>query len=123
MLLLTVLGLTLGGCNAIIATVTHASGRMGVSVIGQLRERYSQSPQVATGRLPTTGDLKIRAVVSTDKEAAKLRLDLCGAVLREGKLQPLVSLEKDLGVELIVAADDSGEQQALAKWNNSSGTQ
>lgn len=98
------------GCDAVTVTVTHAAGRMGVSVIGQLRERYKQEPHLSTG----AGGLRIRAVVQSDAQADRLRLDLCGAVIRAGKLQPLIDLESELGVDLFVVADDAKEQQALA---------
>lgn len=58
--------------------VTHAGGRMGVSVVGQLRERWVREQSL----LPQgeQEELRIRAVVRTDAEASRLRLDLCGAI-------------------------------------------
>ncbi|EOD20454.1 hypothetical protein EMIHUDRAFT_208306 [Emiliania huxleyi CCMP1516] len=77
---------------------------MGVSVIGQLREQVSPSQT-----------LQLRAVVRNEEEASRLRLDMCGAVLRNGTLFPLLDLQKDLHIELCVVPDDADEQQALGK--------
>jgi len=90
--------------DALVVAVTHAAGRMGVSVIGQLREQVSPSQT-----------LQLRAVVRNEEEASRLRLDMCGAVLRNGTLFPLLDLQKDLNIELCVVPDDADEQQALGK--------
>ena len=68
--------------------VTHASGRMGVSVLGQLRE--------------SRPDLSLVAIVRSKEEEDRLRLDLCGAVIKGGVMSPLRSLEDDLGIRPIV---------------------
>ena len=93
---------------AIVAAVSHAAGRMGVSVVGQLREKWSVND-------PDKGDqLEIHAIVKTEEEANRLRLDLCGGVLREGKLMPLLDLKADLGVKLFVVPDDANEAAGLS---------
>lgn len=95
------------GAAALVVAVTHAAGRMGVSVIGQLREQW-----------PVLGDddaeaLQLRAIIKSKTQADRLRLDLCGAVLGQGEFIPILDLEKDLGVELHVANDDVDEASSL----------
>ena len=91
---------------ALVVTVTHAAGRMGVSVVGQLRESGQLSGEEE--------ELGIRAVVRNEREASRLKLDLCGAVLRNGELRPLLDLKDDLGIDLFVVEDDAHEQEGLA---------
>ena len=97
---------TVQGATALVVAVTHAAGRMGVSVTGQLRERWAQADN--------DEELRLRAVVKTDAQADRLKLDLCGAVLRNGQLIPLLDLESDLGVEVVVVKDDVKEAANLA---------
>ena len=92
--------------TALVVAVTHAAGRMGVSVTGQLRERWALADNGGE-------DLKLRAIVKTDAQADRLKLDLCGAVLRGGQLIPLLDLESDLGVEVVVVKDDVDEASNL----------
>ena len=96
--------------HALTVAVTHAAGRMGVSVVGQLRESFSQK---AEGEVAS--DLNIRAIVSSVEEASRLKLDLCGAVIRDGEFQPLLDLQADLWVELFIVPDDANEQDGLAQ--------
>ena len=91
---------------ALVVTVTHAAGRMGVSVVGQLRESGQLSGEEE--------ELGIRAVVRNEREASRLKLDLCGAVLRNGELRPLLDLKDDLGIDLFIVEDDAHEQEGLA---------
>ena len=91
---------------ALVVTVTHAAGRMGVSVVGQLRESGQLSGEEE--------ELGIRAVVRNEREASRLKLDLCGAVLRNGELRPLLDLKDDLGIDLFIVEDDAHEQNGLA---------
>ena len=92
--------------SPLVVTVTHAAGRMGVSVVGQLRE---------IGQLNGEDEeLGIRAVVRSEAEASRLKLDLCGAVLRNGELRPLLDLKDDLGIDLFIVEDDAHEQAGLA---------
>ena len=90
----------------LVVTVTHAAGRMGVSVVGQLRESGQLSGEEE--------ELGIRAVVRNEREASRLKLDLCGAVLRNGELRPLLDLKDDLGIDLFIVEDDAHEQEGLA---------
>lgn len=90
----------------LVVTVTHAAGRMGVSVVGQLREIGQLSGE--------DEELGIRAVVRSEAEASRLKLDLCGAVLRNGELRPLLDLKDDLGIDLFIVEDDAHEQNGLA---------
>ena len=76
---------------------------MGVSVVGQLRERWQS----------TDDSLTIRAVVRSSDEAARLRLDLGGAILRDGKLHPLLDLHDDLGVDICIVPDSVDEHAQL----------
>ena len=98
-----------------IVVVTHASGRMGVSVVGQLREQLLLNPE--RERPPwceaSEDSLQIRAVVRSEQEAARLQLDLCGSVLRGGVLTPLLDMEKDLGIQICVCGDDADEAASL----------
>ena len=84
---------------ALSVAVTHAAGRMGVSVLGQLRE---SSP-----------DLQIVAIVRSEEEEARLNLDLCGAVLSSGKMTPLRSLKEDLGITCLVIPPNTLEESDL----------
>ena len=90
---------------SLVVAVTHAAGRMGVSVVGQLREQW----QLAN----TDDDFRVRAIVRSEEEAARLKLDLCGGVLRGGKLMPLLDLKSDLSVDLCVVEDDCDEAAGL----------
>lgn len=87
--------------------VTHAAGRMGVSVVGQLHERW----QMASPEEP----LEIRAIVRSGEEASRLKLDLCGAVIRGGVMSPLLDIEADLGIKVYVVPDDLAEPSGLAR--------
>ena len=75
---------------ALVVTVTHAAGRMGVSVVGQLRESGQLSGEEE--------ELGIRAVVRNEREASRLKLDLCGAVLRNGELRLMGRASCRIGV-------------------------
>jgi len=96
----------------LVVTVTHAAGRMGVSVVGQLRE----IGRIQAEKSSSNDDelLDIRAVVRSESEASRLKLDLCGAVLRNGELRPLLDLKDDLGIDLYIVEDDSHEIEGLA---------
>ena len=81
--MLRLLSLLLAHSACAIVVVTHASGRMGVSVVGQLREQLLLNPE--RERPPwceaSEDSLQIRAVVRSEQEAARLQLDLCGSCL------------------------------------------
>ena len=113
--MLRLLWLLLAHSACAIVVVTHASGRMGVSVVGQLREQLLLNPE--RERPPwceaSEDSLQIRAVVRSEQEAARLQLDLCGSVLRGGVLTPLLDMEKDLGIQICVCADDADEAASL----------
>ena len=78
-----------------IVVVTHAGGRFSTSVIAQLRE---QPPPWAT-------NLRIRAVVRDDAEAARLSVDLAGVALRGGELTLLSPLD-DVSIVVSNATTD-----------------
>lgn len=92
--------------SPLVVAVTHAAGRMGVSVVGQLRETWDAGD--------TGAELQLRAIVRSQEEAARLKLDLCGGVIRDGKLLPLRDLRDDLGIEVFTVADDADEPRNLA---------
>ena len=102
MRMLFVLVLLVRDAAPLVVAVTHAAGRMGVSVVGQLRE------------IGFSEELGIRAVVRSEAEASRLKLDLCGAVLRNGELRPLLELKEDLGIDLFIVEDDTHEHDGLA---------
>ena len=118
--MLRLLSLLLAHSACAIVVVTHASGRMGVSVVGQLREQLLLNPE--RERPPwceaSEDSLQIRAVVRSEQEAARLQLDLCGSVLRGGVLTPLLDMEKDLGIQICVCADDADEVASLERCRN-----
>jgi len=99
----------LPSASGLLVAVTHAAGRMGVSVVGQLCERWQSA--ALEGR--ADDKLRVRAIVRSKEEGARLNLDLCGAVLRGGMLTPLLDLQNDLGVELCVVPDDVDEHLGL----------
>lgn len=98
----------------LVVAVTNAAGRMGVSVVGQLRERW-QTQLADEEKDGKVEPLQIRAVVRSASEADRLKLDLCGAVLRDGKmLAPLLDIKDDLNIDLCVVPDSLEESDGLA---------
>ena len=105
-MLATLLGLLVGDAEALTVAVTHAAGRMGVSVVGQLREQWQSA---------SDAPLQIVAIVRSEEEEDRLRLDLCGAVLRNGEMRPLLDLQDDLNIRVAVVPDDLHESDGLSK--------
>ena len=68
----------------------------------------SPSSHESTGRVSS-------AEVRSEEEASRLRLDLCGAVIRGGVMSPLLDIEEDLGIQIHVVPDDAAEPSGLAR--------
>jgi len=97
--LLSILSLTIFSLNSSALNtclVTHAAGRMGVSALGQLRE---SSPSI-----------NLIAIVRSKEEEERLKLDLCGAVLRDGKMETPRDMEKDLNIKVVVVEEDEEDE-------------
>ena len=91
--------------DALVVVVTHAAGRMGVSVVGQLVENWRAEEH--------DEPLQIRAIMRSEEEKARLSIDLCGAVVRNGELSLLRDLQADLGIKACVVPDDCDEPGGL----------
>eukprot|EP00629_Pelagomonadales_sp_RCC1024_P015982 CAMPEP_0119290532 /NCGR_PEP_ID=MMETSP1329-20130426/40874_1 /TAXON_ID=114041 /ORGANISM="Genus nov. species nov., Strain RCC1024" /LENGTH=175 /DNA_ID=CAMNT_0007291353 /DNA_START=55 /DNA_END=579 /DNA_ORIENTATION=+ len=86
--------------------VTHAAGRMGTSLVAQLHESWTaEAPAWAAGR----EGLVVRAVVRTEEEASRLKIDLGGLRIRDGVAVPLLDVSPWLDVRVV---PDGGDDEA-----------
>ena len=107
--MLRLLSLLLVHSACAIVVVTHASGRMGVSVVGQLREQLLLNPE--RERPPwceaSEDSLQIRAVVRSEQEAARVH----DAYVREhGLTRPLHFPEEGEGASSAMFLDAAEER-------------
>ena len=94
--------------NECVVVVTHAAGRMGLSLVGQLREMWARAPPAWAS---PDAALRVRCVVRSDAEAAAMRTTLGGVVMRGGVAEPASALPD---LDVVVAPDAPGDAEDAA---------